>query len=211
MLVEGVGINDADYIVTIRQELPKLNGKRRQKILWRCPYYAKWTAMLYRCYSKTWLHEQPSYLGCSVCTEWIYFSNFKSWMETQDWEGKDLDKDLLVYGNKVYSPETCCFVTKEVNSFLTKRQNHRGNYPIGVNKHYSGFYYARISSKNRTMKHLGSFNNPLKAHRAWQLSKIKRTKELIETQTDNLIVEGLYRVYYKIIADFIDYKETIDY
>ena len=192
-LICGVGFNDIDHTS------------------YNCLYYTKWHGMIRRCYSKESETKNPTYKDCYVCDEWLTFSNFKSWMEQQDYDGKHLDKDLLVCNNKVYSPETCCFVTKEVNSFLTKRQNHRGNYPIGVNKHYSGFYYARISSKNRTMKHLGSFNNPLKAHRAWQLSKIKRTKELIETQTDNLIVEGLYRVYYKIIADFIDYKETIDY
>lgn len=50
--------------------------------------------------------------GCSVCEEWLTFSNFKRWMEQQDYEGKALDKDLLVSQNKTYSSETCVFVPR---------------------------------------------------------------------------------------------------
>ena len=50
-------------------------------------------------------------------------------MEQQDYDGKHLDKDLLVCNNKVYSPETCVFVPREINQFLTKSNNSRGKYP----------------------------------------------------------------------------------
>ena len=77
--------------------------------------------MLQRCYSESHLVRQPTYKGCSVCEEWLTFSNFKSWMEQQDWEGKQLDKDLLVYKNKIYSPETCVFVSSVINSFFVEK------------------------------------------------------------------------------------------
>lgn len=204
-LVVGVGINDGEPV----REYVFENGK--YKLVWICSFYRRWSDMLTRCYSEKYKIRQPTYVGCSVCEEWVVFSNFKSWMETQDYEGKHLDKDLLVCNNKVYSPETCCFVTKEVNSFLIKRQNHRGNYPIGVNKHYSGFYYARISSKNHTMKHLGSFNNPLKAHRAWQLAKIERAEVLKKEQTNIRIIAGLQRIINKIQNDYDNNLETVDF
>ena len=54
-------------------------------------------------------------------------------MVEQDWEGLQLDKDLLVNGSKVYSRETCVFVSNQVNIFLTERGNDRGEWPIGVN------------------------------------------------------------------------------
>ena len=130
-LVYGVGINDADYIVCIYEELPRTNGKQNQKIVWRCPFYSRWMSMLRRCYSKAYQEKQPSYKGCSVCEEWLTFSNFKSWMETQDWEGKQLDKDLLVYKNKIYSPETCVFIDQRLNTFLVKSNKTRGDYPLG--------------------------------------------------------------------------------
>jgi len=69
-LVCGVGINDADYEVQ-----PIINGKRVM-----CPFYAKWVGMLERCYSEKFQNKWPTYIGCYVILDWIYFSNFKYWM-----------------------------------------------------------------------------------------------------------------------------------
>ena len=80
--VYGVGINDADYTIK-----PTIENNRS-----KCMYYEKWIKMLQRCYSKSYQEKHPSYKGCSVCEEWLTFSNFKAWMETQDWKGKSLDK-----------------------------------------------------------------------------------------------------------------------
>ena len=212
-LVFGVGINDADYKVTIREEAPKVNGKRKQKIIWKCPFYYRWCAVLDRCFNPISLTKQPTYIGCSVCEEWLTFSNFKSWMEQQEWEGKDLDKDLLVYKNKIYSPETCVFIPEEINSFLTKRQNHRGNYPLGVRDHYRDKkFYARISdSITGKMTHLGSFITPEEAHKAWQKAKIKKAQDLAVGQTDEKIVQGLLRVADKIQYDLDNNLITEDF
>lgn len=106
-LICGFGVNDADYYTQTKS--PR----------WRCPYYQTWHSMLNRCYNEKHLRRQPAYLGCSVCGEWHKFSVFKAWMIKQDWEGKELDKDLLVQGNKVYGPETCVFVSGLVNKFIT--------------------------------------------------------------------------------------------
>ena len=122
-LVYGVGINDADYFVTKNE-----NGK----IVWMCPYYQTWTSMLKRAYSDKCKQRQPTYQGVTVCEEWHSFMRFRAWMETQDWEGKQLDKDILVQGNKVYSPNTCVFVDGVVNSFLLDCAASRGEWPLGV-------------------------------------------------------------------------------
>lgn len=134
-LVCGVGINDADYVVQRKETIGYVNGKHKQKLVWTCPYYRVWTNMLVRCYSTKKQEKYPTYKGCTVSDEWLTFSVFKSWMEKQDWDGKQLDKDLLFEGNKVYSAETCVFVTKEVNMFTTERCAARGEWPIGVNWH----------------------------------------------------------------------------
>ena len=113
-LVYGVGINDADYVVQKFETIGYVSGKKKQKRVWRCPYYRVWTHMLERCYDVKRQERQPTYKDCSVSTEWLTFSVFKSWMEKQDFEGKQLDKDLLIEGNKIYSAETCvCYANGE--------------------------------------------------------------------------------------------------
>lgn len=116
-LVQGFGINDADYVVS-KYESWYEGGERKLKILWQCPYYVKWRSMLNRCYSARYHKNKPTYIGCYVCEEWLTFSNFKAWMETQDWERKELDKDLLMEGNKEYGPNFCVFISRELNLFL---------------------------------------------------------------------------------------------
>jgi hypothetical protein len=88
--------------------------------------------MLERCYSEKFLERNPSYIGTSVCSEWVYATEFKKWMEQQDWDGKCLDKDIIVPRSKLYSPETSAFVLQATNSFVTTSDAIRGEYPIGV-------------------------------------------------------------------------------
>jgi len=199
-LVQGVGINDANY--KIRAVVSGLN-------VWKCPFYSKWENMLQRCYSEKFHNRIPTYRGCSVCKEWLLFSNFKAWMEQQDWKGKQLDKDLLVYQNKIYSPETCCFVSSEVNTFLTKRLNDRGDYPLGVVM-YNGKYKSRVVFKTQQIN-LGYYYQPLSVHREWQKAKIKYTKILQQEQTDLRVISGLQRVIDKIQNDYDNNLETIDF
>lgn len=118
----GVGINDSDSNVYWKDE----NGK-----LMRCPFYRTWTNMLKRCYMKDNTHNK-TYKDVIVCEEWLIFSNFREWMKQQDWEGKQIDKDILFPCNKIYSPETCCFVTNDVNMFIVESTASRGKYLIGV-------------------------------------------------------------------------------
>jgi len=100
-LVYGVGINDADYVTQKWETISYVNGKQKQNLVWECHYYRTWCGMLMRCYSAKHQERNPTYKGCSVSEEWLRFSNFKSWMERQDFEGMQLDKDLLFEGNKV--------------------------------------------------------------------------------------------------------------
>ena len=118
----GVGVDDASYRVN-----PVINGKYQM-----CPYYRKWTSMINRCYSAISHARNPTYKGCIVSDEWLVFSVFKAWMEKQDWQGNDLDKDILFYGNKLYSSSTCLFVDPKINRLIETNNAKRGKYPIGV-------------------------------------------------------------------------------
>jgi len=94
-LVFGVATSDSSYVTQ----------KTIDGVMVVCPFYRKWISMLTRCYSKNYQLRHPTYKGCSVSDEWLLFSAFKSWMKKQDWDGKQLDKDLLISGNKIYSPD----------------------------------------------------------------------------------------------------------
>ena len=131
-LVYGVGVNDLGYRTQVYEDLPKNGGRRVRETVFKCKYYTVWTNMLKRCYSNKYLESNPTYIGTSVCSEWLSATAFKKWMEQQDWRDKCLDKDIIVPGNKLYSPDTCAFVLEATNTFVTASDASRGEHPIGV-------------------------------------------------------------------------------
>lgn len=182
-LVYGVGINDADYPV-----YSTVSGKQIV-----CHFYATWTRMLNRCYCEKFHARQPTYIGCSVCDEWLIFSNFKAWMEKQDWRGKELDKDLLLKGNKNYSPDTCVFVDKLTNGFTRESGATRGEWPIGVafNKARGKLVAYCGNPFTGKLDHLGYFTCPERAHQAWKKRKHELACQLADMQTDERVAKSL--------------------
>ena len=192
-LVCGVGINDADYVVNVWETIGYVNGKRKQKLIWRCPYYSAWKSMLERCYSSKYQEKQPTYKGCTVSEEWLTFSVFKSWMEEQDWEGKQLDKDLLFEGNKVYSSETCVFVSGMVNSFTTDSGATRGEWLIGVcwDKRTGEFRSNCCNPFTKKREHLGYFSSEQEAHKAWLNRKLELAHLIAAEQADIRVAKAI--------------------
>jgi len=198
-LVHGVGVNDADYVVEKKETIRCVDGKRKQKLVWRCPYYRTWVNMLGRCYSDKLQEKYPTYRGCSVSEEWLTFSVFKSWMEKQDWEGNQLDKDLLLEGNKLYSPETCVFVSPMVNKFTNDRGAARGEWLIGVcwDKKKAKFMSLCGNPFTKKQEYLGLFTCEQEAHQAWLKRKLELAHLLAAEQEDPRVAEALIRRYSK--------------
>ena len=196
-LVYGVGINDADYVTNKRETIGYVNGKQKQKRVWECPYYRAWENMLARCYSAKYQEKQPTYKGCSVSDDWLTFSNFKNWMEKQDWEGKQLDKDILLEGNKVYSKESCVFVTRMVNMFTIDSGAARGEWLIGVywNKGKNKFMSMCSNPFTKKREYLGLFTTELEAHEKWRKRKLELSHELAAIQTDIRVAKALINRY----------------
>ena len=182
-LVQGVGINDANYCVRT-----KINGNRVM-----CPFYSTWADMLKRCYSAKAQKRQPTYVECSVHPDWLTFSRFKSWMERQQWRGNQLDKDIIKAGNKVYSADTCAFVDQMTNIFVHERGAARGLLPLGVSLHKQNkTFIAECNNpfSNRG-KYVGSFDCPNKAHLAWKKRKHELALQLADLQTDERVAQAL--------------------
>ena len=189
-LIYGVGKQDTNIKITN-------NGKM-------CPFYQTWKNMLQRCYYNNYINKN-NYVGCFVCEDWLFFSNFKSWMEQQDWEGRQLDKDLLFEDNKMYSPITCCFLPKEINMFIITRNKNRGLYPLGV-------YYNK-RDKRYYSKHgkdyLGCYTSSKQAHIAWQKYKLTKVYLYLEKYKEDIkIVKGLSRIGIKLNKDLEQNNET---
>lgn len=151
-----------------------------------CRYHSVWRAMLNRCNNSKYHETSPTYKDCTVCDDWIYFSSFKSWMEKQDWEDKQLDKDILNQGNKIYSPENCVFVTQEVNNLLINRGRRRGKYMLGVGLFKPTGKFRVRCSDNGKLIHLGYFTDELKAHKAYCEFKYKVIAEVAERQVEKV-------------------------
>ena len=201
-LVCGVGINDADYKLTKRV---KVNGK--WKITWRCPYYTKWVNMLIRCYGTDYQELHNTYLDCCVCSEWLYFSNFKGWMENRVWEGRSLDKDFLSGDVKIYSPETCIFIPSYINVFTIVNGASRGEYPLGVSyvkdsrmvNELKRPFKSQIKEYKGSFVSLGYYKTPQEAHKAYLEAKLEKCESyLIEFRDDTDIKKGLSRIREKL-------------
>lgn len=161
--------------------------------------YHLWNGMFKRCYSSNGLKLNPSYYDCEVVGDFLYFSKFLSWCEQQKGfgqEGFQLDKDILVKGNKNYSEDTCCFVPKDLNVILTHRRKDKGLYPVGVSyKPRINKYIAQIS-KFKKVIHLGCFDTPEEAFQAYKEAKevyIKEVAEIYKDQIELRVYEALMK------------------
>lgn len=196
-LVYGVGVNDADYVVKICETVGYFDGKRRRRQTWVCPFYVTWKSMLERCFSETFKAKNPAYKDVNCCKEWLVFSNFKRWMEQQNWEGKELDKDIIFPNSKFYSPETCAFVSSSTNGFILACDAARGECPVGVTWNKKGQKYQASCQNPFAKEHgyLGFFNTPKEAHEVWRKRKHELAQLVAATETDPRIVEALKKRY----------------
>lgn len=169
--------------------------------------YSLWSSMLSRCYYYDYTKKFPTYEDANVCEEWRNFQVFAEWCQSQvgfkslDEKGKpfNLDKDILVKGNKVYSPSTCIFVPFEINGQFTKANTRRGSCPIGVSyAALAGKFLACVRENNKT-KHLGYHLTKEAAFRAYKRAKESYLQLLAEKHKDVISPEAYIALYnYKV-------------
>lgn len=165
----------------------------------RTKSYTSWQNMLQRCYDKNYQKTNQTYVNSYVIVEWHNYQNFAKWFEENYIEDFDLDKDILFKGNKIYSPETCCFVPRKINTLLIKCNKTRGLYPIGVNR--MGKKFQSIIRSHSVLKHLGLFDTPEEAFKVYKEEKERDIKKIaISYYNDKLISEKVYRalISYKV-------------
>ena len=189
--VFGVGVNDSDYITQ------KFSGGRKNlKLEWTCPIFTKWKSMLCRCKYKPYKDNFKTYEDASVADEWLTFSNFKQWIdsfEIEDIQNYELDKDILVSGNKLYSKDTCCLVDKVTNRFILKKTVRKLDLPTGVSPvRKSSKFQARVSNPfTGKDEYLGCFSLAMDAHKAWKNRKHQLACQLADLQKDVRVANAL--------------------
>lgn len=171
--VYGVGINSAG-VFTARHQ-----GKMTKE-------YSVWCAMLARCYSVTNKnYDRYGERGVTVCDEWLDFQCFAEFYTSNYVEGFHLDKDLKVFGNKVYSPDTCEFIPSSVNRLLTSNRKTRGDYPIGVRLHDRSVKFRAVCSCGKGRQtHIGLFSTIEGAFLAYKSTKEAYVKEVAQYHYD---------------------------
>lgn len=185
--VYGVGyLGEGDYPAFINQKKT------------RC--YMAWTDMIKRCYDENDT-KHITYKDCEVCEEWHCYQNFAQWYQDNYYEVNNelmnLDKDILIKGNKIYSPETCIYVPARINNLFTKSNASRGNLPIGVSIH-QGHYKAHMSkliNGKKQTKYYGKYDTPEKAFEHYKQIKEEYIKEVAEEYC-GLIPDTLYFALY---------------
>lgn len=140
--------------------------------------YIAWTGALRRCYDSSYHEAYPTYIGCHMCDEWKNFQVFAKWYTEHEFYGAGyhLDKDLLLEGNKIYSPDACTLIPSRINSLLGDCGSRRGEFLQGVS--YDSCYdkFLASISINGRKKNLGRFKTPEEAYLAYKTAKELQVK-----------------------------------
>lgn len=160
----------------------KVNGKDLKE-------YKAWHRMLERCYDKSIKRKRASYKNVTCCDDWLLYENFYEWLHEQEnfdrwYNGRlwAIDKDILIKGNKIYSPETCCLVPLNVNNLFVKAGSNRGSTPIGVHKQ-KGIYLALCNNPlTKKQEYLGAYSTPEDAFLAYKTYKEDLIKQIAELE-----------------------------
>ena len=174
-LIYGVGFNSGGTYKT-RKDGIKLYS------------YLVWYNMIRRCYSEEFQKVRGSHKGCSVCDDWHNYQVFAKWYNEQPFtgSGSQLDKDLLIAGNKVYSPEGCSVVPQEINKLISINRSKKSGLPKGVRAVTGNDYYqvnVGVAGKNN---YVGCRKTISEAFALYKEAKEKYIKEVANKYKDQI-------------------------
>ena len=172
--------------------------------------YIIWKSMLKRCYDEKDINHQRSYNDCSVCEEWLIYSIFEEWFNTNYIDGYTIDKDLLKSGNRVYSPNTCCFLPTEINTLLIWHSSKKSGLPIGVTYDKYGTFQVMVKQFGK-QKRIGTrYFSLSSAVNAYRTAKKKYINEVAKQYyNEGKINERIYNALLNYELPYAEYEEII--
>ena len=174
-------------------------------------WYDHWRAMIERVTVKN-DNFHRTYSDVTIYKEWYNYQNFAKWAEENYYITQnirmELDKDILLKGNKTYNPDVCVFVPQPINTLFVKADKSRGNLPIGVYWHerdqeYRAQCFYITDNGTRKNKWLGGYNNPEDAYLAYKKFKESHIKEIADRYKE-YIPEELYKALYGYRVEITD-------
>ena len=185
-LICGVGINDVGAPTWWIENGKKVN----------CPIYSCWNRMLERGHSLKFKTKYSAYDGVTVHPDWHRLSKFTEWLNTQpqvNWQELQIDKDLLVKGNKVYGPDTCCFLTNRENSVFRPRNSIKLG-SVSKNDRYERKkpWMCRITRCNKHF-FIGSFSTKEEAEFVAMRESMPIVIEIANANPHQFIRDAMYR------------------
>ena len=178
----------------------------------RTKEYKLWINMMARCFDKKEKDKHPTYQNATCCEEWLYYPNFYEWLHSQENFEKwlngyrwNVDKDILVKRNKIYSPETCCLVPQNVNTLFVKKDENRGVLPIGVTICNDGFKARCQNPITKQRDDLGNYSTPTQAFLVYKNHKENLIKEVAQLEFNNgNITEACYNAMMNYVVEITD-------
>lgn len=169
--------------------------------------YEIWHSIMERCYDEKHNEKYQTYRKCEICEEWICFQNFAKWYDENYYQIENekmcIDKDILFKRNKLYSPNTCCFVPERINLLFVKNDANRGESPIGVSfREDRNKFRATMTKMNKSI-FLGFYFTEHDAFKAYKQEKEKYIKEVADEYKDK-IPKKLYDIMYNYEVEIED-------
>lgn len=167
MVIKGTVIDRSVSYYSRRVEAP--NKDIYDKLIFEI-LAERWNGMMSRCYNKSNIkYNKYGALGVTVCNEWKSLKGFINTIHTVDNFNKfyqnpqnyELDKDYLQSNlpknKRVYSPQTCTFLSCVDNANLSIKENHKDKY-YGVKKTPNNNYIVTFSINGRRF-YFGTYSN----------------------------------------------------
>lgn len=172
----------------------------------KCKSFSHWKDMITRATDGWYKEIKPTYKDCTVSENFKDFNYFHDWCLQQvgyNKSGYELDKDVLIKGNKEYSENSCCFVPKEINMQFVKSNAIRGDCPIGVTKVKSTGKYSTQVKRKRLVKYHSISGTVEEAFFKYKKVKEDYIKYLADVYKDNLD-EKVYKALYAYEVEITD-------
>ena len=164
----------------------------------KCKSFRQWNDMIIRATNEDFKNRSHTYKDCSISENFKDFNYFHNWCLQQtgyNKNGYELDKDILIKGNKEYSENHCCFVPKEINMQFVKSNTIRGDCPIGVTRVKSTGRYITQIKRKRLGKYYsisGTIEEAFLKYKKVKEDYIKYLADIYKDGLDEKVYNALY-------------------